>query len=352
MSGLIIGACAGGVTSQPLDAPASYAAACADRPVDGRGRPLGVPVQWVHNAGAADRDELQRWCKGVGVPLVAVGNTAPVAVDSVAIITWNVHLGAGRLDDLVSDLRSGALSGTATAHFVLLLQEARRNGGHVPAPLPATALSPRRLGHPDLGPETEIAATARRLGLNLFYVPSMRNGPGHDPAEDRGNAILTTLPLTRLKAIELPFLAQRRVAVAATIPVLDEAGRHREFRVTSVHLDIGSDGRQPLALFGSGRTLQATALAEALAPGGNDVVGGDLNTWSLARLEGGLALLQAQFPDLPAGSARPTFYTAGLLPRRLDHLFLRSVDVAGSAPERIDDRYGSDHYPVMAWIRF
>jgi len=349
---LVVGACAGGATSQRHEPPAAAAASCAERPVDGMGRPVDTHVQWVDRAVAADRDELDRWCQAVGVPVVAVGSTAPVAVDDVAIITWNVHLGAGRLDDLVADLRSGALTGGPAQHFVLLLQEARRNGGRVPAPLPAEARSPRRLGGADAGPEAEIAATARRLGLNLFYVPSMRNGPGHNPAEDRGNAILTTLPLTGLKAIELPFLAQRRVAVAATVPVLDGAGRRREFRVTSVHLDIGSDGRQPLALFGSGRTLQATALADALAPGGNDVVGGDLNTWSLARLEGGLALLQTQFPDLPGGPTRPTFYTAGLLPRRLDHLFLRSVDVAGSAPERLDDRYGSDHFPVLAWIRF
>jgi endonuclease/exonuclease/phosphatase (EEP) superfamily protein YafD len=63
-------------------------------------------------------------------------------------------------------------------------------------------------------------------------------------------------------------------------------------------------------------------------------------------------VMRADFPDLPVGSNEPTFYTAGIWPRRLDHLFLRAADVSGSPPERLGDRYGSDHYPLLAWIRF
>jgi endonuclease/exonuclease/phosphatase family metal-dependent hydrolase len=243
------------------------------------------------------------------------------------------------------------LTGVPVRHFVLLLQEARRTGSAVPDPLAADARTARRLGERDAGPLADIVATAERLGLRLFYVPSMRNGGRDDAAEDRGNAILTTLPLTDLTAIELPLLAQRRVAVAATIPLLDASNERRALRVSSVHLDYGASRTRPLAPFGPGRALQAAALANALDAPGNVIVGGDFNTWMPDRMEGGLARMVAAFPDLPGGRTAPTHYTAGLVPQRLDHLFLRAADVAGTAPVRIDDRYGSDHFPVIVWVR-
>jgi endonuclease/exonuclease/phosphatase family metal-dependent hydrolase len=327
-------------------------AACAAGAVNEAGRVSRVSVHWLDHALPADRHELDRWCLGVGVPVIAATGAAQPQLDSIAVITWNVHVGEGRVDALVADLRSGALTGSPVEHFVLLVQEARRNDHRVPAPLPAHAKGSRRLGDADGGAAGDVVATARRLGLELFYVPSMRNGSGSPgtSAGDRGNAILSTLPLTSLTAIELPLLAQRRVAVAATIPLLDTAGRARELRVTSVHLDYGANRRRPLAPFGPGRTLQADALTEALAGAGNSVVGGDFNTWSLGFLEGALVRMEASFPDLPA-QTRATFRTAGVLARRLDHLFLRAADVSGGTPVRIDDRYGSDHHPVMAWIR-
>lgn len=338
----------GCAASSPVPLARNDAPACTAPAINDDGDHAHVPVRWVDHAGADSRVDLDRWCLAVGVPVVAHRDTAPVRVDSVAVVTWNVHLGAGQVEQFVADLRSGTLTGAPVQHFVLLLQEARRSGEAVPSPMPSAARSPRQLGEPDAA-SVDIGITAERLGLNLFYVPSMRNG-AHAP-EDRGNAILTTLPMTELSAIELPFLAQRRIAVAATLPLLDAAGTVRPVRVTSVHLDIGSDGRRPLALFGPGRTLQATALAEALAGGRNDVVGGDFNTWSLSFLERALTRMQADFPDFPAGPGKPTFYTAGVVPLVLDHLFLRGADVHGRAPARVDHRYGSDHYPLLAWIR-
>jgi endonuclease/exonuclease/phosphatase family metal-dependent hydrolase len=346
---LLAAACAGGA-GEHAHSPHPPEAACAAGAVNETGQTSPARVRWLDHSVPVDRHELDRWCLGVGVPVVATGNDAPAHLDSLAVITWNVHVGEGRVDSLVADLRSGGLTGSPVEHFVLLVQEARRNSRRVPAPLPAHAKSARRLGDPDGGAAGDVVATARRLGLDLFYVPSMRNGSDGAPAGDRGNAILSTLPLTSLTAIELPLLAQRRVAVAATIPLLDATGHLRELRVTSVHLDYGANRRRPLAPFGPGRTLQAGALAEALAGGGNSVVGGDFNTWSLGFLEGALARMEASFPDLPVQS-RATFHTAGVLPRRLDHLFLRAADVSGAVPTRIDHRYGSDHFPVMAWIR-
>jgi endonuclease/exonuclease/phosphatase family metal-dependent hydrolase len=349
--GVAVAACAGAGATPTLDARAPAGAACTAPAVDAQGLPAGQAVRLAVVSDAADRGELDAWCRGVGAPVVAGPSPAPVRLDSVVVVTWNIHVGAARVDAFVTDLRSGALTGEPTQHFVLLLQEARRMGLGVPE-LPARGRAARRLGAREPGPEADIVATARRLGLHLFYVPSMRNGGRHDAAEDRGNAILTTLPLTELTAIELPLLVQRRVAVAATIPLVDGAGRDRALRVSSVHLDVRARLSRPLAPFGAGRMLQASALADALAGDSTIVVGGDFNSWSLQRLEGGLALMQAGFPDLPEGRGLPTFYTVGLLPRRLDHLFLRARDATGTAPVRIDDRYGSDHYPVMTWILF
>lgn len=347
---LLVAACAG-------PAPAITAETrrpdgeCAAPAVDAAGDAVAGDVHWVLESDRGNRWELDEWCRGVGAPVIAAPAAAAVRVDSVAVITWNVHVGAARLDDFVAALRSGALTGEPVPHFVLLLQEVRRGGRAVPAVLPQDGRGTRRQGVGRVDADSDIVATARRLDLGLFYAPSMRNG-GRDDAEDRGNAILSSLPLLEHTAIELPLLAQRRVAVAATVPVLDAAGRPRSLRVASVHLDYGASMRAPLAPLGSGRTLQAAALAGALASDGNTVVGGDFNTWSLQRLEGGLALMQRRFPDLPDGDGAATFHTAGVWPRRLDHLFLRARDAAGSAPARIDDRWGSDHHPVLAWIRF
>jgi endonuclease/exonuclease/phosphatase family metal-dependent hydrolase len=329
----------------------AHAGHCAAPALDGAGRPAPESVQWLDHSIRSDRWEMDGWCRAAGGAVVADVRRTPVRLDSVALITWNIHLGAARVDDLVADLRSGALTGSPVEHFVLLVQEARRSGSAVPAVLPPGARTPRRLGDRDAGPAADIVHTARRLGLGLFYAPSMRNGGAEHAAEDRGNAILTSVPLTDLRAIELPLLAQRRVAVAATVPFLDADGNRRELRVTSVHLDYGANRSRPLAPFGSGRTLQAGALADALAGDGNSVVGGDFNTWSLSQLERGLTRMRAAFPDLPMGRGQATHYSAGILPRQLDHLFLRAADVTGSAPVRLEDRYGSDHYPLITWIR-
>jgi hypothetical protein len=56
-------------------------------------------------------------------------------------------------------------------------------------------------------PGLDVVALAKKYDLSLAYVPSMRNGSATDPLEreDRGNAILSTEPLSDARAIELPF---------------------------------------------------------------------------------------------------------------------------------------------------
>ena len=107
----------------------------------------------------------------------------------------------------------------------------------------------------------------------------MRNGPPSASDEDRGNAILSNLPLTDLVAIELPFERQRRVAIAATIAGRTTAGAPWRLRVVSAHLDnIGGAKRAYLAAE-YGRTRQARGLLTVLAGSEPTILAGDFNTW-------------------------------------------------------------------------
>jgi endonuclease/exonuclease/phosphatase family metal-dependent hydrolase len=182
---------------------------------------------------------------------------------------------------------------------------------------------------------------ARALGLSLLYVPSMRNGLDTDvPPEDRGNAILSTLPLMAPGAVELPFARQRRVAALAVLGGVGDG-----LGVASVHLDPFV-GAKRLWVFGASgaRGRQARAVAEVLPTRGPVVVGGDFNTW-LGTGEpalGEMARVTGQPPQ-----AREGTYATGAV---LDYLFFRTPPSWGAAYQRAGDTYGSDHYPLIGWI--
>jgi endonuclease/exonuclease/phosphatase family metal-dependent hydrolase len=312
------------------------------------------PVTWTPAPDTLDQALLDRWCAGVG-PVVAepAGVVVEAPLDSLLLVTWNTHVGGGDIPGLVTDLRAGRLTGgVPVRHFILLLQEVYRSGAEVPEN--PTAARPRRLvASPPSGDRIDIVETARRVGLSLYYVPSMSNrrDGATGAAEDRGNAILSTLPLEDLGAIELPFEGQRRVALAATVEGQTSAGDPWELRVVSVHLDNRSTGTRLLRSLGAGRKRQAEALVEALAAPEAIVVGGDLNTWSMGMLEGALPVLERHFP-LPEDHPRePTFATAaGLGGMRLDRLMFRLPAGMSANARRVESMYGSDHHPLLGWI--
>jgi endonuclease/exonuclease/phosphatase family metal-dependent hydrolase len=168
-------------------------------------------------------------------------------------------------------------------------------------------------------------------------------------SEDRGNAILSTLPLHGLTAIELPFEAQRRVAAAATVSGTTTSGEPWTLRVVSVHLDNKSRASRLLQSLGGGRARQARALVEALGGDSVAVVGGDMNTWSMGFMEGASGVLAKHFP-LPAKQpTEPTFATGGL---RLDRLVFRLPSPHAAETRRLADRRGSDHHPLIGTITF
>jgi endonuclease/exonuclease/phosphatase family metal-dependent hydrolase len=254
------------------------------------------------------------------------------------VVSWNTHVGAGDLDALVADLRSGRLTGQPVRDFVLLLQEAYRTGADVPSregvawasAEPAATLAATR---------TEVVAAASRLGLSGVYVPSMRNGRPGATSEDRGNAILSTQPLSDIAAVELPLERQRRVAIAATVafphgPAVRLITTHFTNMVMH-HLWVLSE---------SGRLRQARALAAQLPVDGPLIVGGDFNAWFGFHDAAYRELAQRLSPAADE-DRRPTFG-----PMRLDHLLFRLPGRWRTRVRRADSKYGSDHYPLVATL--
>jgi endonuclease/exonuclease/phosphatase family metal-dependent hydrolase len=182
--------------------------------------------------------------------------------------------------------------------------------------------------------------------MNFVYAPSMRNGgagAGLAP-EDRGNAILATVPLADLTIVELPFEHQRRVAVAARVMAPGTA-----VTVASVHLDT----RRPLwrgSIFGgpAARHRQVQALADALAEiaaGSPVIVAGDFNTLAGAE-EPAIRSLEQGFTRVGCGKA--STHRWGL---QLDYVFASDAALLTDC-DREDRRFGSDHHPLTARVRY
>jgi endonuclease/exonuclease/phosphatase family metal-dependent hydrolase len=308
-------------------------------PADGR-----VDLAWAGPDHARDRARLDEWCTAVGPPVVELTPASlDRAVERIALVSWNAGLGRGDLAALVKELQAGALTGDGLSQFVLILQEMYRLGVDVPPDPGDRRRHPRALGLPHAAESRDVRALARSLGLAVAYVPSMRNGPGR---ADRGNAILSTLPLDDLMAIELPFEHQRRVAVSAIVRGYSPSGRKFGLRVVSAHLD--TTGALARGGPSAARRRQARALVSALdATGAPALVGADLNT-SWGEDEPAFTELRGAFPDAVSVVRGPTWRGPLGIQARLDHMFART----GTRVEvwRVDRRFGSDHHPLVAML--
>jgi endonuclease/exonuclease/phosphatase family metal-dependent hydrolase len=292
-----------------------------------------------------DHDEtLDLWCHSVGGPVAETRLPASSDITGMRILSWNVHVGAGRLEELLPRLLDDAAR--EAMGLTILLQETFRTGDEVPEFYPATirvpkAIRPRR-------PAMDVRDIAARFGLSVAYVPSMRNGSAASVTEreDRGNAILSTEPLIDVRAIELPFGKQRRVAVSALIPPR-EGGRAQSIRVVSAHFDTNGD-----------RVSQAAALSERLASMADVplVVGGDLNSRNGQEDDAFLALA-SRFPLASCGTGRTNRW-----PLRLDVLFpigrldfmfaaMETDDIVRSC-ETLPHAYDSDHLPLLLTLKY
>lgn len=310
-------------------------------------RESGEIVQW-RSTDEADASELSRWCRAVGAPVFfspAVTSATPPDLDDLVVLSWNAHLAEGELDKLIAQLRNGDLTdGHPVSHFVLLVQELYRRGDAVPAfdarDRSAHAILPR---DPD---SADIDDHAAALGLTVLYVPSMRNGP--QLREDRGNAILSTEPLLDPFAIELPLARQRRVALGAAVEVNTASGPKR-LELINAHLEPvsspktlwvfknprGHQVRALLRLFEEPRFTNTSQLAGV-------VLGGDFNTVRSGAREEAYQLARNWSSGLDSEDARNTHMMG-----RLDYLFFKLPGGWSASTRRLDERFGSDHYPVM-----
>jgi endonuclease/exonuclease/phosphatase family metal-dependent hydrolase len=258
------------------------------------------------------------------------------------LVSWNTALGAGDIVRFVQELRRRA----PEAPLVLLLQEVYRGGSEVPSALSSSALFASRLrGIRRDGGRDEIESIASTLAMSAYYVPSMRNGSPLLSDEDRGNAILSTLPLDDLSAFELPFERQRRVAVGARVSGLDSHSVPWSLRIVSAHLDNMAGPKRLWLAAEFGRVRQTRGLLSQLADAEPLVLGGDFNTW-FGFSDRAFSEAAKAFPQTHVTDRRATF--RGLL--RLDHLFFRLPDGWRAEFHRADDNYGSDHYPLVARI--
>jgi endonuclease/exonuclease/phosphatase family metal-dependent hydrolase len=344
-------------------------------------------VSWYTPADGGEAPELDRWCSGAGpvvidsIPERGFGSVP--AGDSLAVVVWNTAAGSGDLLGLIADVLGYDCDGEAapagSPHFVLFLQEAYRRSAAVP-PTPEDAIVPPTVAERERStPRLDVVQVARRCGLALAYVPSTRNGPEEHEGEreDKGNAILSTLPLSDFIAIEVPLVAQRRVSVGATLH--EPAGD--SLRIVSVHINTIPGPWRTLWTGATSRLRQALSIADALRQveiqradpeerealaacypycDGTErphylistLAGGDLNTASGG--ETALLHLWERFPDSPPFHGEVTSYGFPT-----DHVLFRRGPTAGSTRHRIaegsyrrlDSKYSSDHYPLVAWLK-
>jgi endonuclease/exonuclease/phosphatase family metal-dependent hydrolase len=315
--------------------------------------PRGAVVRWVTPPDDRNRARLAQWCETVG-PVLLQPNPAVVnarAVDRLAVVTWNLHVGGGDLGGLTMRLRRGEFTGGEPIdQFVLLLQEAYRRDIAVPARIPRGYPAPSRIAGRVAERGPDIERFSRENGLAVMYVPSMRNGIDAVDSEDRGNAIVSTLALHDAVAVELPLEHQRRVAAVATVAGQTRSGAPWRLRLANVHLDtalaLGHGG--PFAA----RRRQAEILVDALTgyPAIPTVLAGDFNTWR-GDGEPALAVLRRAFPETPQMSPGPTWVGPLGIHARLDHMFVRGP-VAATRVARLGSRFGSDHFPLLAIVNF
>ena len=302
-------------------------------------------------------DECQRledWRRNVGAHValdLTSASREATPPRGLLVLSWNLWIGRGKLSTVVRRLRNGDYAGLGAdpgLPLVVMVQEAYRSDSSVPV------LQEGRVGRvlvAGLREQEDIVEAARELGMNLRYAPSMRNGP---TSSDRGNALLSTLPLQNAHAVELPLVLQRRVAVTASVAV----GATR-LGVISAHLDPrGPPGHRWLGA--GGRAEQARHLLETVLDD-TAVLGADLNL-GRGRYEPAWRLLEGAGFTFGVPPTTPAWrHTYHALPRLvLDYILVRDRRgvVAAARVHRLDEHpedrgarvFGSDHHPLLARI--
>lgn len=318
---------------------------------------------WYLPESEGGQDRLNDWCRTVGPPVVSPEPTANFgglpSGDTLTVVSWNIDVGGGDVPafletelGLACDGSSSRLAPSAD-HFVLLVQEAFRRSNDIPETQPGATI-PRAVAEDDRpGERLDAVEVTARCGLSLVYVAAARNGsePNDGKREDKGVAILSTLPLEDVFFAELPYEAARRVAASAT--VRDESGRG--LRLANLHLISAAGPSRALTTGNGSRLRQGLAVADAVerAEAGDEpistLLAGDFNTWS--DRETTLLRLRGQFPDSPPPLEEGTH---GAFPT--DHILFRAgtggVALRESSYSRLEESYYSDHHPILVRAHF
>jgi endonuclease/exonuclease/phosphatase family metal-dependent hydrolase len=266
------------------------------------------------------------------------------------VLSWNVAIGLGRLEEVVEKVRAGWFDGEVrrvSRPLVVLVQEAFRSDVSVPE----KTLTRHHGGKAPKRARNDIVDAAQALGFSLRYAPSMRNGAHRS---DRGNAILANVAIAEARAFPLPHVRQRRIVLSAQLTGLPWLS------FVCAHLDT----RRARIQRQSGRRHQAGTLARQLvADWGTDqslLLGADFNSYRGEREPMFRELGAAGFLRLAhSGATRHTFHARGVR-MQLDHFLIRTSPESVKSiqvmrlDETPDDRgryvFGSDHHPLLARI--
>jgi endonuclease/exonuclease/phosphatase family metal-dependent hydrolase len=306
---------------------------------------------------AVNHPTLAHWRANVGNPVdLDLAGGALREATEIDVLCWNVAIGKGRLRECIETVRQLRMRTGIDRPFVALIQEAYRADESIPE----SHRSGHHGGHAPDNLREDVVETARVLGLSLRYSPSMRNGAHRS---DRGNAILSSVAISQTTEITLPYVRQRRAAVAVKLALpfdlwfatahLDTGGRHRPHPAQEI--------RATHRGFGAGRATQASALGDAMREqAGNEadiIIGGDLNSYLGLRDPAVRALVEHGFRHSErAGQWRHTFH--GPIRLMLDHVLYRSCHVIEKVVvRRLDEQrdktrriFGSDHHPLLATV--
>lgn len=336
-------------------------------PGEGLGRAVEAPdttqLQWYRAAGERDVSLASQWCATVDEPVLQLTPASTFSSwepnQGLEIISWNMEIGEGNLYRMLreefgldcSAARPSVRSGRPP--FVVLLQEVWRYSASMPQ-VEGSSVVPRVIDlERETGPNSDIVVAAKACGLALVYVPSARNGADDSARsdQDKGNAILSTLPLSTPIAMDLPLEGGRKVAVAAT--VYGPGGQR--VRLMSVQLDAVSTLVRTLLSGNQTRARQTNGLVDAIDRAENDgpltavnLIGGDFNTWTST--EYSLKLMRQAFPESPEWDGLDT---RGSFP--MDHIFFRRKSFTMYSVDgyrRLEDSYGSDHTGRGVTLRY
>ena len=191
-----------------------------------------------------------------------------IGIEDITFVSWNVHVGNGDIDAFVRDLRavSTPAAGLSATTCSCCRRPCVRPAFHRHDDASGDAHSRGLRRH--LPPTSTKSATAWPF-IDLRAIHAQRRVTRY-PAEDRGNAILSTLPLSEPVAVELPGERQRRVVIIAKAATISLA---------VVHLDALGGARRLRVFWTPWMRDAQVRYAAAVLPDGPLVIGGDLNTW-------------------------------------------------------------------------